>query len=79
MMKIITTTLNENAPTWSSATRRCGSPRLLPQGNRKPVSERYGTCQAPRKSDVVSPATTTVSRKSAIANMPNFIPLYSTK
>src|SRR5437867_386889 len=25
------------------------------------------------------PATTTVSRKSAMANMPNFIPLYSTK
>ena len=49
-----------------------------PPGRWKPSRKSQGTCQPPRKSAVVIPATTTVSTKSAIRNMPNFIPLYST-
>ena len=77
--QISITTLVRKAITWIPVTRRWGSATSMPHGNENPDEPRYGTCQPPRKSAVVMPAITTVSRKSAMANMPNFIPLYSTK
>ena len=43
------------------------------------VESTKGTCQPPRKSVVARQATMIVSRKSVRKNIPNFMPLYSTK
>src|SRR5216683_2101377 len=73
--QIMITTLVRNETTCSPTTARWGSAMLAPHGKTKPEAWRYGTCQPPRNRAVVMPAITTVSRKSAMANMPNFMPL----
>src|SRR6476620_348629 len=71
--------LIEKLATPSSTYIQLGSSSTAPQGKWKPSGKRYGTCQPPKNKVVERLATTIVSRKSVRKNIPNFIPLYSTK
>src|SRR5216684_3521746 len=74
-----TRTLIEKLATPVNAYVQLDMGSVPPQGKWKPSGMRKGTCQPPKKSVVARQATMMVSRKSVRKNIPNFIPLYSTK